>query len=237
MMLGSDLQDRFQREDAMIRTSSRRLLDIHDPAVVQEQLMIMARIKHEKDFGRSLAEAPSSVAYRSTDKEQGIDTRSESRNVRKEEGIPSRPQHKQEREQQQPQIDPTEMKRQMRKNDNFDEAGPTEIYPRQQLRIRGKRHTWKAIAEGNATLVNCAGCQRALQVDAAAELVYCSRCGAVFPRLLEIDVGGNRDSYPDSGTQPFPREILEERDAHIAEKMQGQEYDATLYKKTGEYLV
>uniref|UniRef100_A0A7R9VUA2 Uncharacterized protein n=1 Tax=Pseudictyota dubia TaxID=2749911 RepID=A0A7R9VUA2_9STRA len=218
----------WEERNSQFRAGSTGVLDVQDPVLVQEQLMILAQIQHQAN-GRSFAlpsERPTSGAHRAS---SHWDHRSE-RDNRGRIAAPS----ERRRGANPPQDDElSEMKRRMRRDENFDEEGPEEVYPGQKLRIRGKRHTWKAIANGNATLVHCAGCARALQVDASAELVYCSKCGAVFPRELELnkeETEVNASASSDGKGPALARREEERRDAGIAERLQEQEFDAARYK-------
>ena len=47
------------------------------------------------------------------------------------------------------------------------------------LRVRGTNHTWKSIANGQATLVQCPMCRTILQVGSNAKLLYCTNCHVV----------------------------------------------------------
>ena len=52
---------------------------------------------------------------------------------------------------------------------------------KQRLRIKGTSHTYRAIADGTATLVQCMSCKAILQVGATAKLLYCIHCQHVTP--------------------------------------------------------
>lgn len=71
------------------------------------------------------------------------------------------------------------------------------IYGNKKLRVRGTNHTWKNIAQGEATLVQCPGCSTILQVGQNAKLLYCTECNEVSPIKLQLQ-SSNGSSASDS---------------------------------------
>jgi hypothetical protein len=62
-----------------------------------------------------------------------------------------------------------------------------ELYGGRKLQVRGTNHTWKCIAKGKATLVQCPVCFTILQVGSNAKLLYCTQCHEVSPIGLVVD--------------------------------------------------
>jgi hypothetical protein len=62
-----------------------------------------------------------------------------------------------------------------------------ELYRGKKLHVKGTNHTWKCIAKGEATLVQCPVCFTILQVGSHAKLLYCTRCQEVSPIGLAVD--------------------------------------------------
>lgn len=62
-----------------------------------------------------------------------------------------------------------------------------ELYQGKKIQVRGTNHTWKSIAKGNATLVQCPVCFTILQVGASAKLLFCTRCNEVSPIGVHTD--------------------------------------------------
>jgi hypothetical protein len=82
-----------------------------------------------------------------------------------------------------------------------------------KLRLKGTKHTLKAISKGTAILVSCAGCQALLQVPSSCTAVYCYGCDAVTPMDLARAMS---DSH------------CEQNDSEIAIALQQQELDLAL---------
>jgi hypothetical protein len=82
-----------------------------------------------------------------------------------------------------------------------------------KLRLKGTKHTLKAISKGTAILVSCAGCQALLQVPSSCTAVYCYGCDAVTPMDLARAMS---DSH------------CEQKDSEIAIALQQQELDLAL---------
>jgi hypothetical protein len=91
-----------------------------------------------------------------------------------------------------------------------------EIYRGKKVHVKGTDHTWKCIAEGKATLVQCPVCLTILQVGLHAKLLYCTTCQEVSPIVLAID---------DSSMSDY------RLDGKIAIVMQQQEVDVAYRKK------
>ena len=82
-----------------------------------------------------------------------------------------------------------------------------------KLKLKGTKHTLKAISKGTAILVSCAGCQTLLQVPSTCTAVYCYVCDAVTPIDLARSIS---DSHS------------EQHDSEIAIALQQQELDLAL---------
>jgi LSD1 subclass zinc finger protein len=67
-----------------------------------------------------------------------------------------------------------------------------------KLRLRGTKHTLKAISKGTAILVSCAGCQTLLQVPSSCTAVYCYVCDAVTPMDLARSISNSHSQQSDS---------------------------------------
>jgi LSD1 subclass zinc finger protein len=67
-----------------------------------------------------------------------------------------------------------------------------------KLRLRGTKHTLKAISKGTAILVSCAGCQTLLQVPSSCTAVYCYVCDAVTPMDLARSISDSHSQQSDS---------------------------------------
>jgi len=61
-----------------------------------------------------------------------------------------------------------------------------ELYQGKKIQVRGTNHTWKSIAKGNATLVQCPVCFTILQVGSTAKLLFCTKCNEVSPILSDV---------------------------------------------------
>lgn len=85
-----------------------------------------------------------------------------------------------------------------------------------KLRLKGTKHTMKAISKGTAILVSCAGCQTLLQVPSSCTAVYCYGCDAVTPMDLARSIS---DSHS------------EQDDSEIAIALQQQELDLALSRE------
>jgi hypothetical protein len=83
---------------------------------------------------------------------------------------------------------------------------------RKTLWVKGTEHTYKSIAQGTATIVQCASCQAVLQVGSSAKLVYCTNCQHVTPMELA-------------------REVASGLDSQIARSLQAQEIDVACARK------
>lgn len=68
------------------------------------------------------------------------------------------------------------------------ETSLLELSPGNEKPIRSAMDTWKAIRDGNTTIVSCKCCGTELHSIADAELVVCPDCWAVSP--IEQSVGG-----------------------------------------------
>jgi hypothetical protein len=88
-----------------------------------------------------------------------------------------------------------------------------ELYQGKKIQVRGTNHTWKSIAKGKATLVQCPVCFTILQVGLTAKLLFCTKCSEVSPI-------GIHDSTTDFRA-----------DGLIAIVVQQQEVDVALAKK------
>lgn len=88
-----------------------------------------------------------------------------------------------------------------------------ELYQGKKIQVRGTNHTWKSIAKGKATLVQCPVCFTILQVGSTAKLLFCTKCNEVSPV-------GIHDSSMDYRA-----------DGLIAVVVQQQEVDVALAKK------
>jgi len=99
-------------------------------------------------------------------------------------------------------------------NNDHDDVLVTLHGQKKSLRIKGTRHTWKAIEEGRATLVQCLNCLTILQIGRMAEFVFCTKCEEVSP-IVQVDGKSTSD------------------DGQIARVMQQQENDVALTRKVG----
>jgi hypothetical protein len=87
---------------------------------------------------------------------------------------------------------------------------------KQRLRIKGTSHTYTAIANGSATLVQCMSCKAILQVGASAKLLYCTNCQQVTP----IEVARYNHSAQPSVDQQIARTVQQqELDVACARKL------------------
>lgn len=86
-----------------------------------------------------------------------------------------------------------------------------------KLRIKGTLHTYKAIAEGKATLVQCPCCQTVLQVVSTAKKMLCPSCKQITSMSL-----ANQLTNANSSTSA---------DTVIAKGLQRQEDDVALAQK------
>lgn len=62
-----------------------------------------------------------------------------------------------------------------------------EVYQGKRVQVRGTNHTWKSIAKGKATLVQCPVCSTILQVGSQAKLLFCTKCNEVSPVSRHIN--------------------------------------------------
>jgi hypothetical protein len=86
------------------------------------------------------------------------------------------------------------------------------------LRVKGTGHTYKSIAEGTATIVQCSACGAILQVGSSAKLVYCTHCAHVTPFELAREVAASASSN-------------NSLDFQIAQSVQQQEMDVACARK------
>jgi hypothetical protein len=87
---------------------------------------------------------------------------------------------------------------------------------KQRLTIKGTSHTYTAIANGTATLVQCMSCKAILQVGASAKLLYCSNCQHVTP----IELARYNHTVQPSVDQQIARTIQQqELDVACARKL------------------
>jgi hypothetical protein len=84
-------------------------------------------------------------------------------------------------------------------NLSHSEGSTTHLYGRKNLHVRATKKTTDAIAQGNAIIVQCPGCQAVLQVASSAKLLYCTLCSAVSP--IELVLSGSHDSAIASAMQ------------------------------------
>eukprot|EP00540_Astrosyne_radiata_P023304 CAMPEP_0116852432 /NCGR_PEP_ID=MMETSP0418-20121206/17287_1 /TAXON_ID=1158023 /ORGANISM="Astrosyne radiata, Strain 13vi08-1A" /LENGTH=307 /DNA_ID=CAMNT_0004484589 /DNA_START=193 /DNA_END=1116 /DNA_ORIENTATION=- len=117
----------------------------------------------------------------------------------------------------------------------FSEDTTVNLNDGRKVRVRGIKHTWKDIARGETTLVNCPGCRAVLQVGAKAKLLYCTQCGEVSPiESPKHDKEGSskvtsRSGGQRAGAQHVP--CLTAGDGQIAQVVQQQEMDVAIARK------
>ena len=93
-----------------------------------------------------------------------------------------------------------------------------ELYQGKMVQVRGTNNTWKNIAKGTATLVQCPVCFTILQVGSSAKLLFCTMCQAVSP------IGVNVEAAAD-----------DRADSLIAAVVQQQEIDVAFAKEMAKY--
>jgi hypothetical protein len=86
----------------------------------------------------------------------------------------------------------------------------------QDLRVKGTKHCYDAISNGEATIVQCSSCQSILQVSSTAKLLFCVHCQQVTPMDVAKNVSGGR---------------IGATDASIAKTMQMQEVGVASVRK------
>lgn len=69
----------------------------------------------------------------------------------------------------------------------YEQDGHVKIYQGKRIQVRGTNHTWKKIAKGNATLVQCPVCSTILQVGTSARLLFCTKCNEVSPISVHMN--------------------------------------------------
>jgi hypothetical protein len=85
------------------------------------------------------------------------------------------------------------------------------------LRVQGTAHTYKSIAHGKATIVQCSSCQAILQVGISAKLVYCTNCKHVTPIQMAKEIATSS--------------LRNNNDSLIARSVQQQEMDVACARK------
>jgi hypothetical protein len=87
---------------------------------------------------------------------------------------------------------------------------------KQILKIKGTSHTYTAIANGTATLVQCMSCKAILQVGSSAKLLYCTNCQHVTP----IEIARYNHTFQPSVDQQIARTVQQqELDVACARKL------------------
>ena len=131
-----------------------------------------------------------------------------------------------------------------------------ELYGGKTVRVRGTKHTWRDIARGRATIVQCPACSAVLQIGAKVKLLYCSQCGEISPLDRTVQPPStvpatntgcpnrHNSSHPSSRTRPGavpssgPSSLSANRrgmtDNDIAQVVQQQEMDVAIAKKLAE---
>jgi hypothetical protein len=94
------------------------------------------------------------------------------------------------------------------------------------LRVRGTRKAYDAIANGRAMIVQCATCRAILQVAMSAKLLYCSLCGNVTPVTLAQEQPVLDPHYPRRGGGGS-----DDLDTRISRTIQQQEEDVAYARK------
>ena len=105
----------------------------------------------------------------------------------------------------------------------FSNDATVDLYGGKKLKVRGTKHTWKDIARGRATLVQCPSCHTFLQVGAKAKLLYCSQCGEISSLRIQAVQAHGQPGQSTSGANPI--------DGRIAQVVQQQEMDIAIAKK------
>lgn len=126
-----------------------------------------------------------------------------------------------------------------------------------KIKVMGKKHVFKAIGNGTATIVKCSGCAVVLQVPAKSKAVYCSFCDTVTPMELAIlsnrttdaptlaaSTTGLASAYSNdssilspscSSTLSSSSTLLQRMDHQIASSVQQQELDVACAQKMALY--
>lgn len=98
------------------------------------------------------------------------------------------------------------------------------------LRVRGTEHAYRAISDGTALLVRCAGCMAFLQVPSKCTAVYCASCHDVTPLELAKSLppptaaGARASSSANSSNSSG-------YDGSVAAALQRQEFEAAEARK------
>lgn len=55
-----------------------------------------------------------------------------------------------------------------------------------KIRVKGTRHTFQSILQGQATLVQCPACRTMFQISASASHIYCTSCEQISPMEMAL---------------------------------------------------
>ena len=89
-----------------------------------------------------------------------------------------------------------------------------------KLRLKGTKHAYKSILQGQATIVQCPCCHIMLQISATAKNLYCTGCHQVSPILLDDSSLGAAGGGTTGGPTNCHSSELDHRIAHALQRQE-----------------
>lgn len=89
-----------------------------------------------------------------------------------------------------------------------------------KIRLKGTKHAYKSILQGQATIVQCPCCRIMLQISATAKNLYCTSCQQVSPIGLENDGHAGAAGGPNCHSSNLDQRIahaLQRQEIHVSQ--------------------